>query len=147
MGGDLTKAAPIAPQSASSTPQPPPGELEHPSQRTKLPSYDDLKQDSHIRNTPPRPAPPATARRGKKRARSPSPARSMSQTSPAPVVAEKTPPALSATQTPVLAQQHPKKKSKTNKIKVSLVFPRNPPICAIFFLRVRCGGFLSGTRG
>lgn len=93
----------------------------NPSQLPKLPSYEELKQDSHIRSSPSLPTPPARTR-GRKRARSHSPSQNIDQPSTAPaaaMAAETTPPALlSAIQAPTLVQ-HPKKKSKTNKIKVS----------------------------
>lgn len=127
-------------QSNASTPQPLVG-VPDLSKRSKLPSYDELKQDSYIRNSSPRPTPPARTR-GKKRPRSSSPARSMNHPSPAPApaVAGNTPPTmLPTTQTPVLAQ-HPKKKSKTNKTKVSSVYPEISCFCAFSMCALYCWG-------
>ena len=69
------KAEPVdegsATSTAASTPQPTGVEMVHPSKRVKIPSYDELKTESHIR-APPK---PLVRKRGKKRARSPSPVR------------------------------------------------------------------------
>lgn len=127
-------------QSNASTPQPLVG-VPDLSKRSKLPSYDELKQDSYIRNSSPRPTPPARTR-GKKRPRSSSPARSMNHPSPAPApaVAGNTPPTMfPTTQTPVLAQ-HPKKKSKTNKTKVSSVYPEISCFCVFSMCALYCWG-------
>jgi hypothetical protein len=120
-----TVSANVATQSSTaSTPQPDPTDSSH--LYPKYPSYEELKQDSYIRNDSVKPGTPARTR-GKKRVRSPSPAPSANQPSPAApaVVAAATggtttpTTALAAVQTPALGQQQPKKKYKTNKTKVS----------------------------
>lgn len=99
-------------------------DFEHPAKRQKLPTFDEIKQDSSIRDPPPVSNTRKGAANPRKRPRSPSistpppPISASSSVTPSSSVMAPTSVPATSSAAPIPAQP-PKKKNKSNKIKIS----------------------------